>query len=121
MTLEAGDKLMSLTDLSEMLDIPVHTLYRWRYRGDGPVGYRWAVTCGTAEKQSRRGWNSGPISASKPDARKISFQRRFADPQSQRGPGRSSLTAHRMSALGAVSPKPGFAQRYSTWKTATRS
>jgi excisionase family DNA binding protein len=40
MTLGAGDKLMSLTDVSEMLGIPVHTLYRWRYRGDGPVGYR---------------------------------------------------------------------------------
>jgi excisionase family DNA binding protein len=40
MTLEAGDKLMSLTHLSEMLGIPVHTLYRWRYKGDGPVGYR---------------------------------------------------------------------------------
>ena len=31
MTLEARDKLMSLTDVSEMLSIPVHTLYRWRY------------------------------------------------------------------------------------------
>ena len=40
MTLQAGDKLMSLTDLSEMLGIPIHTLYRWRYKGDGPVGYR---------------------------------------------------------------------------------
>jgi len=40
MTLEAGDKLMSLTDVSEMLGIPVHTLYRWRYKGDRPVGYR---------------------------------------------------------------------------------
>ena len=40
MTLQAGDKLMSLTDVSEMLGIPVHTLYRWRYIGDGPVGYR---------------------------------------------------------------------------------
>ena len=36
MTLQAGDKLMSLTDVSEMLGIPVHTLYRWRYKGDGP-------------------------------------------------------------------------------------
>jgi excisionase family DNA binding protein len=26
--------------LSQMLDIPVRTLYRWRYKGDGPVGYR---------------------------------------------------------------------------------
>jgi excisionase family DNA binding protein len=40
MTLRAGDKLMSLTDVSEMLGIPVHTLYRWRYMGDGPIGYR---------------------------------------------------------------------------------
>jgi excisionase family DNA binding protein len=23
-----------------MLGIPVHTLYRWRHKGDGPVGYR---------------------------------------------------------------------------------
>ena len=40
MALQAGDKLMSITDLSEMLGISVHTLYRWRYKGDGPVGYR---------------------------------------------------------------------------------
>jgi excisionase family DNA binding protein len=40
MTLQAGDKLMSLKDLSEMLDIPVHTLYRWRCRGDRQAGYR---------------------------------------------------------------------------------
>jgi hypothetical protein len=32
MTLQAGNKLMSLTDVSEMLRIPVHTLYRWRYK-----------------------------------------------------------------------------------------
>ena len=40
MTLEARDKLMSLTDVSEMLGIPVHTLYRWWYKGHGPDGYR---------------------------------------------------------------------------------
>ena len=40
MTLQAGDKLMSLTDVSEMLGIPIHTLYRWRHNGDGPAGYR---------------------------------------------------------------------------------
>jgi excisionase family DNA binding protein len=40
MTLQAGEKLMSLADVSEMLGIPVHTLYRWRYKGGGPVGYR---------------------------------------------------------------------------------
>jgi predicted DNA-binding transcriptional regulator AlpA len=40
MTLQAGDRLMSLTDVSEMLGIPVHSLYRWRSKGDGPLGYR---------------------------------------------------------------------------------
>jgi Helix-turn-helix domain len=40
MTLQAGDKLMSVADVSEMLGIPLHTLYRWRYMGHGPVGYR---------------------------------------------------------------------------------
>src|SRR5215217_2669550 len=40
MTLQAGERLMSLTEVSEMLSIPVHTLYRWRHKGDGPVGYR---------------------------------------------------------------------------------
>jgi excisionase family DNA binding protein len=40
MTLDAGERLMSITDLSEMLGVPIHTLYRWRHRGEGPVGYR---------------------------------------------------------------------------------
>jgi excisionase family DNA binding protein len=40
MTLQAGDRLMSLTDVSEILGIPVHTLYRWRHKGIGTVGYR---------------------------------------------------------------------------------
>jgi excisionase family DNA binding protein len=40
MTLQAGERLMSLTDVSEMLGIPVHTLSRWRHNGDGPAGYR---------------------------------------------------------------------------------
>jgi uncharacterized protein YjcR len=35
MTLEASDKLMSLTDVSEMLGIRVHTLHRWRYKATG--------------------------------------------------------------------------------------
>jgi predicted DNA-binding transcriptional regulator AlpA len=74
MTLQAGDKLMSLADVSEMLGIPFHTLYRWRYKGDGPVGYRVgrhvryrreAVTCGTVVRPSRLGWNSTSINASK--------------------------------------------------------
>ena len=34
------ERLMSLTDLSEMLCVPVATLYGWRHRGEGPQGYR---------------------------------------------------------------------------------
>ena len=40
MTLDVGERLMSITDLSEMLGVPIHKLYRWRHKGDGPVGYR---------------------------------------------------------------------------------
>ena len=63
MTLQAGDKLMSLTDVSEMLGIPVHTLYRWRYKGDGPVGYRVGRHVRYRRKPSRHGWSSRPTSA----------------------------------------------------------
>jgi excisionase family DNA binding protein len=31
---------MTITDLSEMLGVPVDTLYGWRHRGEGPEGYR---------------------------------------------------------------------------------
>jgi excisionase family DNA binding protein len=34
------DRLMTITDLSEMLGVPVDTLYGWRHRGEGPAGYR---------------------------------------------------------------------------------
>jgi excisionase family DNA binding protein len=40
MTLDVGERLISITDLSEMLAVPIHTLYRWRHRGEAPVGYR---------------------------------------------------------------------------------
>ncbi|HLM20628.1 MAG TPA: helix-turn-helix domain-containing protein [Propionibacteriaceae bacterium] len=35
-----GERLMTLTELSEMLDVPIDTLYGWRHRGEGPAGYR---------------------------------------------------------------------------------
>ena len=53
MTLQAGDKLMSLADVSEILGIPVHTLYRWRYKCYGPVGYRGWVSDEPHSKASR--------------------------------------------------------------------
>ena len=34
------ERLMTLTDLSDMLGVPVTTLYGWRHRGEGPRGYR---------------------------------------------------------------------------------
>jgi excisionase family DNA binding protein len=40
MMLDVGERLMSITDLSEMLGVPIRTLYRWRHKGDGPAGYR---------------------------------------------------------------------------------
>jgi excisionase family DNA binding protein len=33
------DRLMTITDLAEMLGVPVDTLYWWRHRGEGPAGY----------------------------------------------------------------------------------
>jgi len=40
MTLDVGERLMSITDLSEMLGVPIHTLCRWPHKEEGPVGYR---------------------------------------------------------------------------------
>jgi excisionase family DNA binding protein len=36
----ADERLMTITDLSTMLGVPVDTLYGWRHRGGGPKGYR---------------------------------------------------------------------------------
>lgn len=40
MSTRLDERLMSLPDLSEFLGVPLNTLYRWRYRGEGPKGYR---------------------------------------------------------------------------------
>jgi len=34
------EKLMSPGELSEMLGVPVNTIYGWRSRGEGSPGYR---------------------------------------------------------------------------------
>jgi excisionase family DNA binding protein len=39
-TPEPTDRLLSPTELADYLAIPVQTIYQWRYRGDGPPGYR---------------------------------------------------------------------------------
>ncbi len=38
--MESADRLMTLAELSEMLGVPVNTVYGWRCRGEGPPGYR---------------------------------------------------------------------------------
>jgi excisionase family DNA binding protein len=38
--MESSERLMTLADVSEMLGIPINTLYRWRVRGECPTGYR---------------------------------------------------------------------------------
>ena len=35
-----SERMMTLTDLAELLGVPVTTLYQWRHRGEGPPGYR---------------------------------------------------------------------------------
>ena len=37
---EDPSRLMTLNEVSDLLGIPVATLYRWRHRGEGPPGYR---------------------------------------------------------------------------------
>ncbi len=34
------DRLLTAEDLANFLDVPIKTLYAWRYRGEGPVGFR---------------------------------------------------------------------------------
>ena len=38
--MEEHDRLLTAEDLASFLDIPIKTLYSWRYRGEGPVGFR---------------------------------------------------------------------------------
>jgi excisionase family DNA binding protein len=36
----SGERLMTLLEVSQLLGVPVATLYRWRNRGEGPTGHR---------------------------------------------------------------------------------
>ena len=35
-----SEPLMTLLEVSQLLAVPVATLYGWRHRGEGPAGYR---------------------------------------------------------------------------------
>lgn len=38
--METLDRLLTTQQLAAYLDVPVATLYAWRYTGDGPPGFR---------------------------------------------------------------------------------
>lgn len=35
-----SERLLTAEELAAFLDVPIKTLYMWRYRGEGPVGFR---------------------------------------------------------------------------------
>lgn len=37
---ERSERLMSVQELADFLDVPVKTIYAWRYHGHGPRGFR---------------------------------------------------------------------------------
>lgn len=38
--MDSNDRLLTVQELAEYLGVPVATLYQWRYRNDGPRGFR---------------------------------------------------------------------------------
>jgi excisionase family DNA binding protein len=38
--MEPVDRLLTVQDLADYLDVPVATIYGWRYRRRGPPGFR---------------------------------------------------------------------------------
>ncbi len=56
------DRLLSVQELATYLGLPVATLYAWRYRGEGPPGfrvgrhvrYRWSDVITWIEQQLKR-------------------------------------------------------------------
>lgn len=35
-----ADSLMTIQDVADYLGVARHTVYQWRYRGEGPIGFR---------------------------------------------------------------------------------
>jgi len=35
-----NDRLLTADELADFLDVPIRTLYAWRHRGEGPIGFR---------------------------------------------------------------------------------
>jgi excisionase family DNA binding protein len=38
--MEPADRLLTVKELAEYLGVSVATLYQWRYRREGPLGFR---------------------------------------------------------------------------------
>ena len=38
--METQERLLTVQDLADYLGVPIATLYAWRYRGEGPPGFR---------------------------------------------------------------------------------
>ncbi|MGH9167369.1 MAG: helix-turn-helix domain-containing protein [Acidimicrobiia bacterium] len=38
--MDQGDRLLTVKELADYLGVPVATIYAWRYRGEGPPGFR---------------------------------------------------------------------------------
>jgi excisionase family DNA binding protein len=38
--MEAHDRLLTVEEVAEYLGVPVATIYAWRYRQEGPPGFR---------------------------------------------------------------------------------
>ncbi len=60
----ADERLMTIADLSEMLGVPIDTLYGWRHRGEGPRGYSIGRHVRYRRAASRPGWTTRPTAAS---------------------------------------------------------
>jgi hypothetical protein len=78
--------------VSEMLGIPVPTLYRWRYKGDGPVGYRVGRHVRYRREAARLGWNSRSTDASEGSKQSPSGPQGINQEPSQSGPEGISRT-----------------------------
>ena len=38
--METLDQLLTVQQLADYLEVPIATIYAWRYRGEGPPGFR---------------------------------------------------------------------------------